>query len=171
LPKILSLILLQDVESPFEVQDYVRSYLGESREAKEFAKQFLEQRSRWRQLQRSVQQGEEDNMCIPAKAVNPGQPTDFHEVKVSSLIIIFIPEEVFLMVSQFNYSLNQRNRRKKCRKWMPVCWDSAFLLRQIVSMSVSVISSMACNLKKIEQQNRAKIISNKSIGHTEAAKL
>lgn len=22
-------------------------------------------------------------MCIPAKAVNPGQPSDFHEVKVS----------------------------------------------------------------------------------------
>jgi PERQ amino acid-rich with GYF domain-containing protein len=95
LPEIFSSILLQDVESPFEVQDYVRSYLGESREAKEFAKQFLEQRSRWRQLQRSVQQGEEDNMCIPAKAVNPGQATDFHEVKVTILIIIFVSDEVF----------------------------------------------------------------------------
>merc|ERR1712071_439675 len=72
---------LKDVESPFEVQDYVRSYLGEGKEAKEFAKQFLEQRSRWRQSQRSVQQYEEDNMCIPAKAVNPGQVSDFHEVK------------------------------------------------------------------------------------------
>jgi len=73
---------MQDVESPFEVQDYVRSYLGEGKEAKEFAKQFLEQRSKWRQSQRNVQQYEEDNMCIPAKAVNPGQVSDFHEVKV-----------------------------------------------------------------------------------------
>lgn len=64
------------------MQDYVRSYLGEGKEAKEFAKQFLEQRSKWRQSQRNVQQYEEDNMCIPAKAVNPGQVSDFHEVKV-----------------------------------------------------------------------------------------
>merc|ERR1719222_624692 len=75
---------LKDVESPFEVQDYVRSYLGEGKEAKEFAKQFLEQRSKWRQSQRNVQQYEEDNMCIPAKAVNPGQVSDFHEVKAKA---------------------------------------------------------------------------------------
>lgn len=74
------------MESPFEVQDYVRSYLGEGKDAKEFAKQFLEQRSRWRQQQRNAQH-EEDNMCIPAKAVNPGQSSDFHEVKVIQLAV------------------------------------------------------------------------------------
>lgn len=73
----------QDVESPFEVQEYVRLYLGDGKDAKEFSKQFLDQRSRWRQAQRNVQQYEEDNMCIPAKAINPGQPNDFNEVKVS----------------------------------------------------------------------------------------
>ena len=62
----------------------MRSYLGEGKEAKEFAKQFLEQRSKLRQLQRSVQQYEEDNLSVPAKAVNPGQASDFHEVKVNS---------------------------------------------------------------------------------------
>ncbi len=71
------------MESPFEVQEYVRLYLGEGKDAKEFAKQFLDQRSRWRQMQRNVQQYEEDNMCIPAKAINPGQSSDFHEVKVT----------------------------------------------------------------------------------------
>ena len=35
---------------------------------------------------------------------------------------------------------------------MPVCWDSAFLLRQIESTLVSAISSMACNLKKTENK-------------------
>lgn len=33
------------MESPFEINDYVRSYLGESKDTKEFAKQFIEKRS------------------------------------------------------------------------------------------------------------------------------
>lgn len=36
---------LRDVESPFEVQEYVQSYLGESKEVRDFANLFLEQRS------------------------------------------------------------------------------------------------------------------------------
>merc|ERR1712071_150342 len=83
----------------------------------EFAKQFLEQRSRWRQSQRSVQQYEEDNMCIPAKAVNPGQVSDFHEVK---------------------------SKAKKCKKSMPVCWGSASLHPQIELMSENATLSTAC---------------------------
>lgn len=39
---------LMDVESPYEVHDYVRSYLGEGKDAIEFGKQFLERRSKYK---------------------------------------------------------------------------------------------------------------------------
>ncbi|XP_028811511.1 GRB10-interacting GYF protein 1 isoform X2 [Denticeps clupeoides] len=37
---------LKEVESPYEVVDFIRSYLGDTMEAKEFAKQFLERRAK-----------------------------------------------------------------------------------------------------------------------------
>ena len=37
---------LLEVESTFEVHDYVKSYLGETRDAHNFAKQFLERRQK-----------------------------------------------------------------------------------------------------------------------------
>ncbi|KAJ3594407.1 hypothetical protein NHX12_003714 [Muraenolepis orangiensis] len=37
---------LKEVDSPYEVHDYVRAYLGDTPEAKEFAKQFLERRAK-----------------------------------------------------------------------------------------------------------------------------
>ncbi|KAI4899453.1 hypothetical protein NFI96_022223 [Prochilodus magdalenae] len=37
---------LKEVESPYEVHDIIRSYLGDTVEAKEFAKQFLERRAK-----------------------------------------------------------------------------------------------------------------------------
>jgi len=36
---------LQDVESPYEIHDYVRSYLGESRDVQEFAQAFIKRRA------------------------------------------------------------------------------------------------------------------------------
>ncbi|KAJ7313287.1 hypothetical protein JRQ81_004573 [Phrynocephalus forsythii] len=39
---------LKEVESPYEVHDCIRSYLGDTLEAKEFAKQFLERRAKQR---------------------------------------------------------------------------------------------------------------------------
>ncbi|PNF41151.1 hypothetical protein B7P43_G03863 [Cryptotermes secundus] len=69
---------LRDIESPYEVKDYVRLYLGEGKEVQEFARQFLERRSKWRSAQRAVPL--EDDMCVPAPAVNP-LTTDFQEVK------------------------------------------------------------------------------------------
>jgi hypothetical protein len=71
---------LRDIESPYEVKDYVRLYLGEGKEVQEFARQFLERRSKWRSAQRAAPL--EDDMCVPAPAVNP-LSTDFQEVKVS----------------------------------------------------------------------------------------
>ncbi|XP_070700721.1 GRB10-interacting GYF protein 2 isoform X2 [Pempheris klunzingeri] len=37
---------LKEVDSPYEVHDYVRAYLGDTLEAKDFAKQFLERRAK-----------------------------------------------------------------------------------------------------------------------------
>lgn len=74
---------LKEVESPYEVSDYVRSYLGDGREAREFSREFLERRSRWKNARKGRDDGEtaEDNLCRPASAVNPNQ-NDFQEVKV-----------------------------------------------------------------------------------------
>lgn len=35
---------LRDIESPFEVKDYVKCYLGDTKESNDFSKQFLERR-------------------------------------------------------------------------------------------------------------------------------
>ncbi|XP_018607061.2 GRB10-interacting GYF protein 1-like isoform X1 [Scleropages formosus] len=48
---------LKEVDSPYEVHDFIRSYLGDTVEAKEFAKQFLERRAKQKaSLQRQQQQ-------------------------------------------------------------------------------------------------------------------
>uniref|UniRef100_A0A8C3SAD1 GRB10 interacting GYF protein 2 n=1 Tax=Chelydra serpentina TaxID=8475 RepID=A0A8C3SAD1_CHESE len=47
---------LLEVESPYEVHDYIRAYLGDTPEAKEFAKQFLERRAKQKASQQQQQQ-------------------------------------------------------------------------------------------------------------------
>uniref|UniRef100_A0A8C0EZD7 GRB10 interacting GYF protein 2 n=1 Tax=Bubo bubo TaxID=30461 RepID=A0A8C0EZD7_BUBBB len=47
---------LKEVESPYEVHDYIRAYLGDTPEAKEFAKQFLERRAKQKASQQRQQQ-------------------------------------------------------------------------------------------------------------------
>nr|XP_034990277.1 GRB10-interacting GYF protein 1 isoform X3 [Zootoca vivipara] len=49
---------LKEVESPYDVHDCIRSYLGDTVEAKEFAKQFLERRAKQRASQQRQQQQE-----------------------------------------------------------------------------------------------------------------
>jgi len=68
---------LQDIESPFEVKDYIKVYLGEAKECIEFSKQFLERRSKLKNQQRA-QNAHIDDMCSPAPALTPN---DFQEVK------------------------------------------------------------------------------------------
>ncbi|RXG67669.1 PERQ amino acid-rich with GYF domain-containing protein 2 [Armadillidium vulgare] len=70
---------LADVESPYEVHDYIRSYLGDSKEVKEFAKQYLERRSKARNAQK--EKHDEDNILAPAPAINPVSNLEFQEVK------------------------------------------------------------------------------------------
>lgn len=74
---------LAEVESPYEVHDYIRSYLGDSKEVKEFAKQYLERRSKARNAQKEREV--EDDILAPAPAVNP-TTSEFQEVKVGIVI-------------------------------------------------------------------------------------
>lgn len=57
---------LKEVESPYEVHDYIRAYLGDTPEAKEFAKQFLERRAKQKaSQQRQQQQQQVQSLCSP----------------------------------------------------------------------------------------------------------
>ncbi|XP_051900412.1 GRB10-interacting GYF protein 2-like isoform X5 [Pristis pectinata] len=47
---------LKEVDSPYEVHDYIRAYLGDTPEAKEFAKQFLDRRAKQKANQQRQQQ-------------------------------------------------------------------------------------------------------------------
>ncbi|KAK7945620.1 hypothetical protein WMY93_001348 [Mugilogobius chulae] len=49
---------LKEVDSPYEVHDYVRAYLGDTPEAKDFAKQFIERRAKQNMNQRQAQQNQ-----------------------------------------------------------------------------------------------------------------
>lgn len=53
---------LKEVESPYEVHDYIRAYLGDTPEAKEFAKQFLERRAKQKASQQRQQQQQQVNL-------------------------------------------------------------------------------------------------------------
>uniref|UniRef100_A0A8C7V6B4 GRB10 interacting GYF protein 1b n=1 Tax=Oncorhynchus mykiss TaxID=8022 RepID=A0A8C7V6B4_ONCMY len=61
---------LKEVESPYEVLDFIRSYLGDTVEAKEFAKQFLERRAK----QKANHQRQQQQVClskeVPGLSVN-----------------------------------------------------------------------------------------------------
>lgn len=73
---------LRDIETPYEVREYIRVYVGDTKQSMEFAKQFLEKRSKLRSAQRPQVQA--DDLCKPAPAVNPNAPAEFQEVKVYS---------------------------------------------------------------------------------------
>lgn len=62
-----------------------RSFQGETKECTEFAKQFLERRSKYKNQQRAAN-AHIDDMCSPAPAITPSN--DFQEVKVSLLNIL-----------------------------------------------------------------------------------
>ncbi|XP_072297604.1 GRB10-interacting GYF protein 2 isoform X1 [Eucyclogobius newberryi] len=49
---------LKEVDSPYEVHDYVRAYLGDTPEAKDFAKQFVERRAKQNMNQRQTPQNQ-----------------------------------------------------------------------------------------------------------------
>ncbi|KAI5636977.1 GYF domain-containing protein [Phthorimaea operculella] len=71
---------LKDIESPYEVKDYVKCYLGDSKDSSDFARQFLERRSK---LLRVGMVTPSDDLCSPALAINPRtvSGSDYQEVK------------------------------------------------------------------------------------------
>lgn len=73
---------LREVESPYEVHDYIRQYLGDTREVKDFAKNYLDRRSQVLNAtrQRAVAH---DDILAPAPAINPGSE-GAQESKVSN---------------------------------------------------------------------------------------
>ena len=52
----MAVAILKEVESPYDVHDYIRSCLGDTLEAKEFAKQVLERRAKQKASQQRQQQ-------------------------------------------------------------------------------------------------------------------
>lgn len=59
---------LKDVESEYEVKDYIQNYLGDNKEVREFIKQFFDKRLKIQNKQRS---------------------SDFVEMKVSYSLFMF----------------------------------------------------------------------------------
>ncbi|XP_013364989.1 PREDICTED: coiled-coil domain-containing protein 9 isoform X4 [Chinchilla lanigera] len=55
----MAVAILKEVESPYDVHDYIRSCLGDTLEAKEFAKQFLERRAKQKASQQRQHQQQE----------------------------------------------------------------------------------------------------------------
>lgn len=64
---------LSEIESPYEVQEYVRSYIGETKAHRLFAKEYLERRSAWKNSQKA-RKNFDDDLLTPAAAINPNDP-------------------------------------------------------------------------------------------------
>ncbi|XP_039618179.1 GRB10-interacting GYF protein 2 isoform X2 [Polypterus senegalus] len=92
---------LKEVDSPYEVHDYVRAYLGETLEAKEFAKHFLERRAK----QKTNQQ-----RPVPQKQ----QQDSVWGVNQSSLTSVF-PSNITTL-QQSNFETVQSGKKKKKQK-------------------------------------------------------
>uniref|UniRef100_A0A4W5KXR2 GRB10 interacting GYF protein 1 n=1 Tax=Hucho hucho TaxID=62062 RepID=A0A4W5KXR2_9TELE len=61
---------LKEVESPYEVHDFIRSYLGDTVEAKEFAKQFLERRAKQKANHQRQQQQQQLSKEVAGLSMN-----------------------------------------------------------------------------------------------------
>jgi len=61
---------LQDIESPYEVNDYIKSYIGEGKAHKKFASDYLEKRSQLKNaLKKNLTQAAMDDLTSPAAAL------------------------------------------------------------------------------------------------------
>lgn len=70
---------LQDIESPYEVNDYIKSYIGETKAHKKFGADYLERRSQLKNaLKKSASQSTMDDLTSPATAL--GHDVEFQEI-------------------------------------------------------------------------------------------
>lgn len=65
---------LQEVESPYEVHEYVKTYLGDSGESSDFARKFLERRARHKEHQRKQNEQMNAWMVQQVKSTASGMP-------------------------------------------------------------------------------------------------
>ena len=70
---------LMDIDSPYEVHDYIKSYVGEEKAQKKFAVDYLERRSRWRRSLKAGGAAYSDELLTPAHALTPGAEEEFKE--------------------------------------------------------------------------------------------
>lgn len=89
-------------------------FQGETKECTEFAKQFLERRSKYKNQQRAAN-AHIDDMCSPAPAITPS--SDFQEVKVSKLDILMLKVHSHnFFVNDFE-TLNKNENNTNGAKW------------------------------------------------------
>lgn len=65
---------MQVVDSPFEIEEYVKTYLGDTKECNDFTREFLERRSIHRNVTKKPH--DDDDLACPAKAINPGSSNE-----------------------------------------------------------------------------------------------
>uniref|UniRef100_A0A8C0VD58 GRB10 interacting GYF protein 2 n=1 Tax=Cyanistes caeruleus TaxID=156563 RepID=A0A8C0VD58_CYACU len=107
---------LKEVESPYEVHDYIRAYLGDTPEAKEFAKQFLERRAKQKASQQRQQQQQQDQDSFVTQQFRPtvGQRDSVWGMNHSSLHSVFQTNQS--NNQQSNFEAVQSGKKKKKQK-------------------------------------------------------
>ncbi|XP_064142613.1 GRB10-interacting GYF protein 2 isoform X1 [Loxodonta africana] len=101
---------LKEVESPYEVHDYIRAYLGDTSEAKEFAKQFLERRAK----QKASQQRQQQQPQPPQVQPQPPPQDPVWGVNHSTLHSVFQTNQS--NNQQSNFEAVQSGKKKKKQK-------------------------------------------------------
>merc|ERR1712203_655694 len=78
--------------SPYEVNDYVKNYIGDGKGPKNFAKDYVERRSKWRNALKSKKKFEDD-LLTPAAAINPNNDDEVVPVVGGGLAKMQVPPE------------------------------------------------------------------------------
>jgi PERQ amino acid-rich with GYF domain-containing protein len=69
----------------FQVNDYVKNYIGDGKGPKNFAKEYVERRSKWKNALKSSNNFE-DELLTPAAAINPNEPDEAVPVPGGGLV-------------------------------------------------------------------------------------
>uniref|UniRef100_F6XTD4 GRB10 interacting GYF protein 2 n=1 Tax=Callithrix jacchus TaxID=9483 RepID=F6XTD4_CALJA len=105
---------LKEVESPYEVHDYIRAYLGDTSEAKEFAKQFLERRAKQKANQQRQQQQQQQQQPPPQQQPQSQQQDSVWGMNHSTLHSVFQTNQS--NNQQSNFEAVQSGKKKKKQK-------------------------------------------------------
>ncbi|XP_067879973.1 GRB10-interacting GYF protein 2-like isoform X7 [Heterodontus francisci] len=109
---------LKEVDSPYEVHDYIRAYLGDTPEAKEFAKQFLERRAKQKANQQRQQQQQLTKELLSLTGNLALQPDRLQDsiwgISSNSLQSLF--QANHNSAQQSSYESSQAGKKKKKQK-------------------------------------------------------